>query len=117
MHFQVRHEPPRLFLSDPTMYTRRIANIRVNRVFYYPGARYDTALLVQAFCNILVQAALLKVALDYRPSPSSKGGEAATPFAGAQDGLSGAPRPYKFWQWRSSRPYVFLLFHVSRHSS
>lgn len=49
---------------------------------------------------------LLKVALDYRPSPSSKGGEAAVPFAGAQDGLSGAQRPYNFWQWRSNRPYV-----------
>ena len=84
----------------------RDANLRANRVFYYPGARYDTALLVQALCNIMVQLVLLKVALDYRPSPSSKGGEAAVPFASAHDGLSGAQRPYNFWQWRSHRPYV-----------
>ncbi|KAK8012689.1 PQ-loop repeat-containing protein 1 [Apiospora marii] len=75
------------------------------RVFYWPGARYDTALLIQSFCNIFMQVILLKIALDHRPAHSSKGGEAAVPFAGTQDGHSGFQRPYGFWQWRSHRPY------------
>lgn len=77
------------------------------RVFYWPGARYDTALLIQSFCNIFMQLILLKIALDHRPAHSSKGGEAAVPFAGTQDGHSGFRRPYGFWQWRSHRPYVW----------
>lgn len=75
------------------------------RVFYWPGARYDNALLIQSFCNIFMQLILLKIALDHRPAHSSKGGEAAVPFIGAQDGHSGFRRPYGFWQWRSHRPY------------
>ena len=31
---------------------------RADRVFYYPGARYDNALLVQAFSNIFTQVIL-----------------------------------------------------------
>jgi hypothetical protein len=76
------------------------------RIFYFPGARFDTALLVQSFIMIIIQAILLKVALDNRPAPSSKGGE--LPFAGAQagggGGLMNIPRPYNFWQWRSPKP-------------
>jgi solute carrier family 66, member 2 len=74
------------------------------RVFYYPGARFDTSLLVQAFIMITIQLVLLKVALDHRPSPSSKGGEAAIPFAASREGSVGAQRPYNFWQWRSPKP-------------
>ncbi|TRX96187.1 hypothetical protein FHL15_002911 [Xylaria flabelliformis] len=41
---------------------------------------------------------------------SSRGGDAAIPFAGSQDGHSGLRRPYNFWRWRSSKPYwQFLL--------
>ncbi|KAI1076281.1 hypothetical protein F5B20DRAFT_556336 [Whalleya microplaca] len=81
------------------------------RIFYYPGAKFDTALLIQSFCNIGIQVILLKIALDHRPPPSSKGGDAALPFAGAQDGLWGMQRPYNFWQWRSPKPYwQFLLY-------
>ncbi|KAI0019655.1 hypothetical protein F4780DRAFT_746137 [Xylariomycetidae sp. FL0641] len=77
------------------------------RIFYWPGARYDTALLVQSFCNIAVQAILLKIALDNRPSSSSNN----SPFAGTQDGLFSGRRPYNFWQWRSPKPYwQFLLY-------
>ncbi|KAI0898011.1 hypothetical protein F4806DRAFT_460856 [Annulohypoxylon nitens] len=80
------------------------------RVFYYPGAKFDEALLIQSFCNIFIQLILLKIALDHRPPPSSKGGDAALPFAGAQDGFGGFQRPYNFWQWRSPKPYwQFLL--------
>ncbi|KAJ9148355.1 PQ-loop repeat-containing protein 1 [Pleurostoma richardsiae] len=81
------------------------------RVFYYPGARFDTALLIQSFVMIAMQIVLLKVALDHRPPPTSKGGDAAAPFAGAQDGKWEVQRPYNFWQWRSPKPYwQFLLY-------
>ncbi|KAJ2894318.1 hypothetical protein MKZ38_007734 [Zalerion maritima] len=82
------------------------------RIFYYPGARFDTALLIQSFIMVVIQVILLKVALDHRPLPSTKGGEMSTPFAGAQDNnFFTMPRPYSFWQWRSARPYwQFLLY-------
>jgi hypothetical protein len=76
------------------------------RIFYYPGARYDTALLAQAVLAVGMQLILLKVALDHRPAPASKGGDAATPFSRAADGIFERPRPYSFWQWRSPKPYV-----------
>ncbi|RKU46031.1 hypothetical protein DL546_008616 [Coniochaeta pulveracea] len=58
-----------------------------------------------------MQLVLLKVALDHRPAPSSKGGDAATPFSRAADGIFERPRPYSFWQWRSPKPYwQFLLY-------
>lgn len=79
------------------------------RVFYYPGAQFDTSLLIQSFIMIAIQLMLLKVALDHRPGPSSKGGEASTPFvAASQDGWN-VQRPYSFWQWRSPKPYVLLF--------
>ncbi|KAI0122888.1 hypothetical protein BJ170DRAFT_116535 [Xylariales sp. AK1849] len=81
------------------------------RIFYWPGAKYDITLLAQAFLHVFMQVILLKIALDHRPSPSSKGGDAAIPFVGAQDGLWGIQRPYSFWQWRSPKPYwQFLLY-------
>jgi len=81
------------------------------RVFYYPGAKFDTSLLIQSFIMIVIQLVLLKVALDHRPSPSSKGGEASLPFVGAREGELGVSRPYNFWQWRSPKPYwQFLLY-------
>lgn len=81
-----------------------ILMVTIYRVFYYPGAKFDEALLIQSFCNIFIQLILLKIALDHRPPPSSKGGDAALPFAGAQDGFGGFQRPYNFWQWRSPKP-------------
>ncbi|KAB5563334.1 PQ loop repeat protein [Coniochaeta sp. 2T2.1] len=82
------------------------------RIFYYPGARFDIALLIQSFLMVAVQLVVLKIALDHRPPPTSKGGEAATPFAGAHEhGIFEKPRPYGFWQWRSPKPYwQFLLY-------
>ena len=76
----------------------------VPRIFYYPGAQFDTSLLIQSFIMIAIQVVLLKIALDHRPGPSSKGGEAATPFATAREGEFGLARPYNFWQWRSPKP-------------
>ncbi len=84
-------------------------------IFYYPGARFDKALLIQSCIMVVVQLGLLKIALDNRPSPTAKGGEAAVPFAGleARGGGGGggglfARRPYNFWQWRSPKPWVTL---------
>lgn len=54
-----------------------------------------------------MQLLLLKIALDHRPGPASKGGDAALPFAGAsREGFFEKQRPYQFWQWRSPKPYV-----------
>ena len=55
-----------------------------------------------------VQFVLLKIALDYRPSPSNKGGDGGVPFLGAQreEGLFSGQRPFQFWQWKSPRPYA-----------
>ncbi|KAK2775589.1 pq loop repeat protein [Colletotrichum kahawae] len=82
------------------------------KIFYWPGSRFDTALLVQAILMVDMQVILLKIALEHRLPPSSKGGEAATPFANVNDGpVFGAQRPYHFWQWRSPKPYwQFLLY-------
>ncbi|KAI0439218.1 hypothetical protein F4803DRAFT_564685 [Xylaria telfairii] len=77
------------------------------RIFYYPGAKYDAALLIQSFCNVFMQVILLKIALDNRPN---RGGEAAIPFAGSHDGLQ---RPYNFWRWRTSKPYWQFLLGLS----
>ncbi|RDW71479.1 hypothetical protein BP6252_08042 [Coleophoma cylindrospora] len=81
----------------------------MSRVFYYPGAQFDKALLIQSLIMIVIQLVLLKVALDHRPAPSSKGGDAATPFATSRDGFFKMPRPYSFWQWRSPKPYVQIF--------
>jgi len=60
---------------------------------------------------IAIQLVLLKVALDHRPPPSSKGGEGALPFSATREGEWGVARPYNFWQWRSPKPYwQFLLY-------
>jgi hypothetical protein len=51
---------------------------------------------------IVVQVALLKVALDNRPASGTKNGIEHTPFSSGSDG--GFVRPYEFWQWRSTKP-------------
>lgn len=85
-----------------------MSRLTIRRVFYYPGAKFDMSLLIQSFIMIAIQLVLLKVALDHRPAPSSKGGESAIPFAGAREGELGVVRPYNFWQWRSPKPYVLM---------
>lgn len=66
------------------------------KIFYWPGARYDYSLLIQAFLMVGVQITLLKVALDNRP-----GWRGEMPFV-----ETGGKRPYGFWRWRTQRPYV-----------
>lgn len=68
------------------------------KIFYWPGARYDIALLVQAMIMIVVQVILLKVSLDNRPSWRGEG-----PFSPKTDG-----RPFNFWRWRLQPLYVRL---------
>ncbi|KAL9102027.1 MAG: hypothetical protein Q9163_002782 [Psora crenata] len=60
------------------------------KIFYWPGARYDVVLLIQAIIMVAVQLVLLKVALDNRPDWRSEG-----PF----HGLEGGWRPYNFWSY------------------
>ncbi|CAD6500415.1 BgTH12-07592 [Blumeria graminis f. sp. triticale] len=84
----------------------------LTRIFYYPGAKFDTALLIQSFIMIFIQLILLKLALEYRPSVSSKGGESAMPFVHVKDQYGYFRRPYQFWQWRSPKLYwKFLLYY------
>lgn len=75
---------------------------RENRIFYWPGARFDASLLIQSLIMVGMQVALLKIALDHRPAPSNKGGEAGLPFAPPEGVFT--QRPYNFWQWRSPKP-------------
>ncbi|KAK4169113.1 hypothetical protein QBC43DRAFT_308720 [Cladorrhinum sp. PSN259] len=79
------------------------------RIFYYPGAKYDIALLLQSVIAVFMQVILLKIALDHRPAHSSRGGDAAVPFAKVNE--THTQRPFNFWQWKSPRPYwQFLIF-------
>lgn len=80
------------------------ALILYTRIFYYPGARYDNALLAQSCVMVAMQLVLLKIGLDYRPPPYSRGGDAAVPFARVNE----MRRPFDFWQWRSPKPWVTL---------
>lgn len=83
--------------------------LTVIRVFYWFGAYYDKALLIQAGLMIAVQLILLKVALDNKPPSGTKDGLEHTPFSGysmegtLKDLLSGK-RPFNFWRWPTSRP-------------
>ena len=105
-----------LVISPVTSYTDQILAISRNRtsagfsldiplimltasilkIFYWPGAKYDMALLIQAMIMVAVQIVLLKVALDNRPAWRGEG-----PFKGLDSG-----RPYNFWRWKAQRPYV-----------
>ena len=67
------------------------------KIFYWPGARYDLSLLVQAVIMVGVQVVLLKVALDNRPGWRGDGG---VPFVGGQ---GKEWRPFGFWRWRTQR--------------
>ena len=67
---------------------------------------------------ILVQSILLKVALDNRPPTGMRAGLQHMPFSAyshegfIQQILSGK-RPYQFWQWPTSGPYVVGFFSTS----
>ena len=91
-----------MFLATPASIAHALT--QRDRIFYWPGAQFDASLLIQSLIMVVVQVILLKIALDHRPGPSTKGGEAGLPFAGTQDGIFTMARPYNFWQWRSPKP-------------
>ncbi|KAF2754670.1 hypothetical protein EJ05DRAFT_479110 [Pseudovirgaria hyperparasitica] len=68
------------------------------KLFWWLGSRFAYSLLLQAILMILVQVALLQVALTYRAPPSH------LPFQQQQ-----TRRPYDFWQWKATRPYWAFL--------
>ncbi|KAJ5795233.1 hypothetical protein N7457_001832 [Penicillium paradoxum] len=81
------------------------------KVFFWFGEYYSGTLLTQAIVMIVVQIAMLKVALDNRPSTGGRNGIEHTPFSGGADG--GFSRPYEFWQWKNTKPYwMFLAYFV-----
>ncbi|MCJ1473617.1 hypothetical protein MMC13_002268 [Lambiella insularis] len=106
-----------LILSPITSYTDQILSIHRTRtsagfsldiplimltasilkIFYWPGARYDLSLLIQAVIMVAVQVLLLKVALDNRPG--WRGEASALPFREEKVGS----RPWGFWRWKSQR--------------
>ncbi|KAF2403047.1 hypothetical protein EJ06DRAFT_580233 [Trichodelitschia bisporula] len=73
------------------------------KIFYWIGARYDSALLIQALVMIVVQVVLLYVALTHRPPPL----HIHAPAGGAPSMLSA--RPYNFWRWDDARPYWLFI--------
>jgi solute carrier family 66, member 2 len=77
-----------------------------NRIFYWFGAHFDTALLIQAVIMIIMQCLLLQVALTHRPlSPI-----AHQPFSSNSADLE-IPRPYNFWRWGTARPFwTFIIY-------
>lgn len=79
-------------------------------MFYWFGAYYDKSLLLQASLMIVVQLILLKVSLDNRAPIGGRDGLHHTPFSGYAEtslhALLSGRRPYDFWQWNSSKPYV-----------
>ncbi|EHY55300.1 hypothetical protein HRR83_009100 [Exophiala dermatitidis] len=88
------------------------------KVFYWFGAYYDKALLLQASIMIVVQLILLKVALDNRASTGARDGLEHTPFHGytAEDGLKdllSGRRPYGFWQWNNPKSYFQFLAYLA----
>lgn len=77
----------------------------ISKLFYWPGARFDTALLLQAILMIFVQAVLLQIALTTRPPQDKVNPSTSIPFAPARANK----RPYDFWQWRDVRPYWLFI--------
>jgi len=51
---------------------------------------------------IIVQSAMLKVALDNRPPTGGRNGIEHAPFSGVDS--TAASRPYEFWQWKNDKP-------------
>jgi hypothetical protein len=79
------------------------------KVYYWLGAHYDNALLIQAVVMVFMQVLLLHVALTHRPPLQIQ----HTPFtdAAARIGTIFENRPYQFWQWRDPKVYwQFLVY-------
>ena len=79
------------------------------KIFYYPGTHYDLALLIQAVVMVAVQLALLKVALDNRPSSRDGAGLPHSERSLAGNHAGTFSMPGGFWRWRQQRPYWQFL--------
>jgi hypothetical protein len=82
------------------------------RIFYWFGEYYSVSLLTQAVLMIFVQMILLKVALDNRAPIGMRAGLEHAPFSahsreGVLQQILSGKRLYQFWQWPTSRPYVW----------
>ena len=80
------------------------------KIFYWPGARYDPALLIQAIIMVGVQVVLLKAALANRPPWRGEGLALRGPgssSSGGGGGVGGAlgKLGVGFWRWKAERPY------------
>lgn len=130
--------PDSLIASPVTSYADQIVSIHRNKssdgfsldiplimlvastlkVFYWFGAYYDVALLVQACLMIAVQTVLLKVALDNRPPSGTRGGVEHRPFSAYSadnilEDLMAGKRPFNFWRWSTAKPYFQFLAYMS----
>lgn len=82
------------------------------KIFYWPGTRFDSSLLIQAIVMVGVQTVLLKVALDNRPSWRDGGaggglllGEKGVDGkGGGVEAGGGSWMPGGFWRWRAQKP-------------
>ncbi|KAF8449129.1 hypothetical protein L210DRAFT_3389413 [Boletus edulis BED1] len=86
--------------KDSTGFSRDICAIlliaNITRCFFWLGAGFEFALLLQSIFMIVAQLALLFVCLHYRPR--------VTPGSYAP-----SPRPFSFWQWSSYTQYIECL--------
>ncbi|KAG8220858.1 hypothetical protein J3R82DRAFT_2352 [Butyriboletus roseoflavus] len=73
---------------------RLIANI--TRCFFWLGAHFEFALLLQSVLMIVAQLALLFICLRHRPKTSL-------------GNYASSPRPFSFWQWESFAQYIECL--------
>jgi len=95
----------------------------VTRIFYWLGARFQTALLIQSFLMIFAQFALLYVCLLYRDKTNGvvdpRSYQETESLTGA--GSKSPPmtrRPGNLWQWKSFGSYVeFVALLILLHCS
>ncbi|KAI9461450.1 hypothetical protein HD554DRAFT_2129749 [Boletus coccyginus] len=86
--------------KDSTGFSRDVCAIlliaNITRCFFWLGARFEFALLLQSILMIIAQLALLFICLRYRPKTSS-------------GSYAPSPRPFSFWQWSSYTQYIECL--------
>ncbi|KAG9312891.1 hypothetical protein JVU11DRAFT_6324 [Chiua virens] len=86
--------------KDATGFSRDVCAIlliaNIIRCFFWLGARFEFALLLQSILMIVTQLALLFICLHYHPKSRTGSYESS-------------PRPFSFWQWPSYTQYVECL--------
>ncbi|KAL1696548.1 hypothetical protein GGG16DRAFT_84960 [Schizophyllum commune] len=86
--------------KDSTGFSRDVCAIlllaNITRCFFWLGAPFELALLLQSVFMILAQLALLYICILYRPALSP-------------ESLHASKRPIDFWQWPTYTQYVEFL--------